>query len=124
MTEQTPPRGPIVYRPSSLPAGRGGTVWLNKPAEAAWTEPVFTQWELRSSGWEDRHPHSETNVVLEGELHVECEGVEVVCGPGEVVTVPAEVTGRYWAPDYARMISIYGPNPTGAPTPPGRTWSL
>lgn len=121
------PRGPVVHRHEPLPAATrsgGGTRFLDRPASAAWTEPVLAQWELVGAGWEDRHPHTETNVVVEGVLHVECEGVEVVLRPGDVVTVPAGVTGRYWAPERARMVSVYGPNPDGAPTPPGREWTV
>jgi uncharacterized cupin superfamily protein len=116
--------GPVVHRHGPLPASRAGagSRFLNRPESGAWTEPVLAQWELTGSGWEDCHPHSETNVVLEGTLHVECDGVEVVLGPGDVVHVPAGTPGRYWAPGYARMVSIYGPNPDGAPTPPGRSW--
>jgi len=41
------------------------------------------------AGWTDHHPHTETNVVLDGRLHVECQGVTVVAGPGDTVQVPA-----------------------------------
>jgi quercetin dioxygenase-like cupin family protein len=63
------------------------------------------------AGWTDHHPHTETNVVLDGRLHVECQGVTVVAGPGDTVQVPAGRAGRYWAPEYARMLAVYGPNP-------------
>lgn len=84
--------------------------------------PVVSEWELVGAGWEDRHPHTELNVVLEGVLHVESGGVEVVLGPGDSVEVPAGATGRYWAPERARMLAVYGPNPQGQPTAPGRGW--
>lgn len=41
------------------------------------------------AGWTDHHPHTETNVVLDGRLHVESKGVTVVAGPGDTVQVPA-----------------------------------
>ena len=118
--------GPVVHRHGPLPSSRPGhgSRFLDDPRPTAWTEPVLAQWELTGTGWEDGHPHTETNVVLEGTLHVESEGVEVVLGAGDVVRVRAGVTARYWAPGYARMLSIYGPNPAGEPTPPGRSWRV
>jgi len=90
--------------------------WIVPPAEGGWTEPPFSVWELERAGWEDKHPHDEINFVLEGELHVESAGKTVVAGPGDTVIVPAGVTGRYWAPVYARMLESYGPNPNGEPS--------
>lgn len=88
----------------------------------AWQEPVVSEWELRGAGWEDCHPYSELNVLLEGQLHVESGGVEVVLEPGDSVTIAAGTTGRYWAPDHARMLSVYGPNPDGLPTSHEHGW--
>lgn len=127
MSDEPARTGPVVHRHAPLTSGTrsgGGTRFLNRPEALAWTEPVLADWELVAAGWEDCHPHTETNVVLEGALHVEYDGVEVVAGPGDVVEVPAGVTARYWAHEYARMISIYGPNPDGLPTPPGRSWTV
>ncbi|MFD1210495.1 cupin domain-containing protein [Arthrobacter sp. GCM10027362] len=78
-----------------------------------WEGFALSEWELAGAAWEDFHPHSETNLVLEGELHIECEGRTVVLGPGDAARVNAGRTGRYWAPVYARMIAVYGPNPDG-----------
>ena len=52
-------------------------------------------------------------VVLEGELHIESQGTTVVLRPGDSARVNPGGVGRYWAPVYARMITIYGPNPEG-----------
>jgi ethanolamine utilization protein EutQ (cupin superfamily) len=71
---------------------------------------------LTAAGWSDHHPHTETNYVLEGELHVESGGVTVVAGVGDTVTVAAGQVGRYWAPTYARMLAVYEPNPRGEAT--------
>ena len=87
--------------------------WVLEPSADAWEGFALSEWELTASGWTDRHPHSETNVVIEGELHVESGGVTVVAGVGDTVTVPAGQVGRYWAPVHARMLAIYGPNPRG-----------
>ena len=87
--------------------------WVLEPAGEAWDGFALSEWELTAAGWSDRHPHSETNVVLEGELHVESGGVTVVAVVGDTVTVPAGQVGRYWAPVHARMMAIYGPNPRG-----------
>ena len=40
----------------------------------------------------------------------------VVAAAGDTVTVTAGSVGRYWAPEYARMLSIYSPNPRGLPS--------
>lgn len=101
-----------------------GSRWIFPPQPQGWTEFVLSEWELRSAGWADLHPHTETNVVVEGELHVECAGETVVAGAGDTVTVPAGVRGRYWAPDYARMIAVYGPNPDAQSTETGEYWEI
>jgi ethanolamine utilization protein EutQ (cupin superfamily) len=71
------------------------------------------EWELTGESWSDQHTHDEYAYVLEGRLFVECGGVTVEAGPGDVIRVPAQAVGRYWAPDYARIFGIYGPNPLG-----------
>lgn len=75
-----------------------------------WTEPVIYEWELRAETWTDWHPHTEHNFVVEGELFVEAGGTTVELQAGDLVQVPKGSSGRYWAPKYARLIAIYGPN--------------
>ena len=51
-------------------------------------------------------------------MFVESGGVTVEAGPGDLVQVPPGVTGRYWAPAYARLLAVYGPSkgePSGRP---------
>ena len=43
----------------------------------------------------------EINYVIEGELHVDCDGSGSVVGPGDFVVVPAGSRARYAAPTYA-----------------------
>ena len=74
---------------------------------------IVGEWSLRAAAWTDRHQHEEVNYVLEGELHVECDGVMRVVRPGEAVLVPAGSVARYAAPVFARMLYIYGPSPDG-----------
>jgi uncharacterized cupin superfamily protein len=90
----------------------------------AWDEIALSEWELTAAGWSDQHPHTETNVVLEGELHVESGGVTVVGKAGDTMKVPAGEVGRYWAPRHARMVAIYGPNPEGRETKVLDYWEL
>ena len=78
-----------------------------------WFDFALSEWDLKAAAWEDFHPHSETNIVLEGELHIECDGRTVVLHPGDTARVASGRIGRYWAPVYARMLAIYGPNPDG-----------
>jgi uncharacterized cupin superfamily protein len=90
--------------------------WFNRPESGRWQQPVLSEWELRCARWTDRHEYDELNYVLEGELHVESGGVTVIADIGDVICVPAGSTGHYWAPRYARMLAVYGPNPEGKPT--------
>ncbi|MFK0002688.1 cupin domain-containing protein [Paenarthrobacter sp. NPDC090522] len=83
------------------------------PSVGKWEDFILSEWELHSCAWEDFHPHTETNFVLEGELHIESGGKTVVLGPGDAARVNPGRTGRYFAPVYARMVTIYGPNPHG-----------
>lgn len=89
--------------------------WVFEPDDDGWNDFALSEWELNAAGWSDVHTHTETNIVLSGELHVEAAGRTVIAQVGDVVTVPAGLTGRYWAPVHARMYSIYGPNPLGHP---------
>lgn len=79
-----------------------------------WQDFLVAEWSLQRAAWEDFHPHDEYNYVLEGELHISVDGEDVVLRPGDSATVPAGRLGRYWAPEYARMLAVYGPNPDGA----------
>ncbi|MFC9350506.1 cupin domain-containing protein [Arthrobacter sp. NPDC057013] len=88
--------------------------FINSKPIGAWDDFILSEWELESCGWQDFHPHSETNFVLEGELHIECDGQTVILRPGDSARVNPGRTGRYWAPVYARMVTVYGPNPDGA----------
>ncbi|MET3721877.1 MULTISPECIES: cupin domain-containing protein [unclassified Arthrobacter] len=78
-----------------------------------WNDFILSEWELDACAWEDFHPHTETNFVLEGELHIQSEGETVILKPGDSARVNPGRAGRYWAPVYARMVTIYGPNPEG-----------
>ena len=98
--------------------------WVLEPGGEAWDGFALSEWELTAAGWSDCHPHSETNVVLEGELHVSSGGVTVVASKGDTVTVEAGEVGRYWAPVHARMLAIYGPNPEGESTTGTSYWEL
>ena len=80
------------------------------PLQGGWTEPALFEWELTGESWTDQHPHSEYNFVIEGRLFVESGGVTVEAQAGDVVRVPAGAVGKYWAPNYARLLAIYGPS--------------
>lgn len=88
--------------------------FINSHPVGAWGDFVLSEWELEACAWEDFHPHTETNYVLEGELHIECDGQIVVLKEGDAARVSPGRVGRYSAPVYARMVTIYGPNPEGA----------
>lgn len=90
----------------------------------AWSAPVFMEWEIEGAGWEDLHPHDETTYLLEGELTIESGGESVTLQPGDCAVVHAHHIGRYIAPVYARMIAVYGPNPTGAVSDHWDYWEI
>ena len=85
------------------------------PRPSGWDQVAMGEWRLTASGFGDCHPHDEVTYVLEGTLEVDCDGERVVAGPGDVVRVPAGHPAYYHAPEYARMLYIYGPNPQGLP---------
>ena len=103
--------------PRTAPLGNEGPRCraIIAPVETGWTEPAMFEWELKAESWTDEHPHCEYNYVIEGQLFVDSGGVTVEALAGDVVRVPAGATGRYWAPRYARLLAIYGPN-TGEPS--------
>ncbi|GAA1763894.1 hypothetical protein GCM10009712_10560 [Pseudarthrobacter sulfonivorans] len=93
--------------------GRLQCRFINAHPVGAWDDFILSEWTLDSRAWEDFHPHSETAFVLEGELHIESQGKTVILRPGDSARVNPGGVGRYWAPVYARMVTIYGPNPEG-----------
>ncbi|MDJ0315466.1 cupin domain-containing protein [Arthrobacter sp. H35-D1] len=88
--------------------------FINSHPTGRWDDFILSEWELEACAWEDFHPHSETAYVLEGELHIESDGKTVILKPGDSARVNPGRLGRYSAPVYARMVTIYGPNPEGA----------
>lgn len=87
--------------------------FINADPVGTWDENILSEWELEACGWEDFHPHTETNFLLKGELHIETDGKTVILNPGDSACVNPGRTGRYWAPVYAHMFTVYGPNPKG-----------
>ncbi|MBK3642544.1 cupin domain-containing protein [Streptomyces sp. MBT33] len=108
MAPQRYPAGPLVRR-EGLPSGHA----FVPPGQGPRPGVALMEWELRGESWTDEHPHDEFNYVLEGRLFVACDGETVEAGTGDVVRVPAGSVGRYWAPEYARMVAVYAPNPQG-----------
>ena len=107
---------PTKFARSALSAEEGPRCRSIVPTvPEGWSEPVLYEWELTAESWTDQHPHSEYNFVIEGELFVEAGGVTVEARSGDVVRVPAGAVGRYWAPNYARLLAIYGPS-SGEPS--------
>jgi mannose-6-phosphate isomerase-like protein (cupin superfamily) len=123
------PDGPRVWSRAPLTAQhpqwpRMRSRWLIAPSPEGWHDVALSEWELDRAGWADLHPHTETNLVVSWEQHVDCQGRTVVVGAGELVQVPAGCVGRYWAPEHARMIAVYGPNPAAENTDVIEYWEL
>lgn len=98
--------------------------WIVPPRREGWADYAISEWELLGAGFTDHHPHDENAFVLAGELHVEVDGTEVVARVGDNIRVPAGITGKYWAPAYARMLGVYGPNPDGQPSEYLEYWEI
>lgn len=98
--------------------------WIFNTRPEGWDDYAISEWELIGAGFADHHPHDEVSLVLAGELHIEVDGVEVVGHAGDTIRVPAGSTGRYWAPRYARMYGVYGPNPDGAESQYLEYWEI
>jgi uncharacterized cupin superfamily protein len=109
------PRAPTKFARTPL-SGQDGPKCRSivSATSSDWTEPVLSEWELAGEAWTDRHPHTEYNFVIEGQLFVESGGTTVEARAGDVVRVPAGTAGRYWAPRYARLLAIYGPSAGGS----------
>lgn len=110
------PAGPLLIPRAALQAFHGVRArWITEPSAAGWSEPVLMEWSLAGEYWVDQHAHTEYAFVLEGCLHVDVNDQCVVAEAGDTVCVPAGSIGRYYAPVYARMLGVYGPNPDGLP---------
>jgi quercetin dioxygenase-like cupin family protein len=103
-----------ALQPVSAKTPRMRARWIINTNPQGWDNCALSEWELIGAGFSDRHPHDEVSVILAGELHIDVNGVEVVGRAGDTIRVPAGSVGRYWAPRYARMLGMYGPNPDGA----------
>jgi len=105
-----------LYPHRPLGADPDGCHVIIAPSRAGWDQLAMGEWQLTHSGFGDCHPHDEVNYVVEGLLEVDCDGVRVSAGPGDVVRVPAGRPAYYHAPEHARMLYVYGPNPQGLPS--------
>lgn len=107
--------GPEHVRARPWRTGAGECRPILPPRKEGWTQLAMGEWELVGSGFGDCHPHDEVTYVLAGELRVQTAQGSVVAAAGDVVRVPANEPAWYFAPEYARMLYIYGPNPSGQP---------
>lgn len=102
------PTSPLKTLSSKWPGMRSR--WIIPPSSEGWSTFALAEWELEKAAWTDLHHHDEINVVVEGELSVTVGDQTVVVRSGDTVRVAAGQLGRYSAPAYARMISVYGPS--------------
>jgi uncharacterized cupin superfamily protein len=98
--------------------------WINGVAHRGRDEPTFSEWEIERAGVQDCHPYYEVAYVIEGELFVESGGRTVRLQPGEAVRVRPGHIGRYWAPVYARIFGVDGPNPDALPSSDFDYWEI
>jgi len=116
------PAGPLMPFTPYTPRLRGR--WIVEPKDGGWNDYALSEWELIGAGYSDLHPHDEVTYVLAGQLHIEVDGVTSVGRTGDTITVPAGRVGRYFAPHYARMLGVYGPNPEGAESQDLGYWEI
>lgn len=116
------PQGPMSPFESDEPRVRGR--WINGVATRGREEPTFAEWEIERAGVQDCHPYYEINYVIEGELFVESGGQTVRLKPGDMIRVQPGHVGRYWAPTYARMFGVDGPNPEALPSSDFEYWEI
>jgi len=84
--------------------------WIVSPTPEGWQDFALYEWELEAAESTDLHHHDEVNIIIARELHVRAAGTTVIARQGDAVRVAAGKRGTYWAPRYARLIAIYGPN--------------
>ena len=113
-----------ALQPVSSKTPRMRARWILNTDPQGWDGTAISEWELIGAGLADHYPHDEISLVLAGGLHIEVNGVEVVGRAGDTISVPAGTTGRDWAPKYARMFGVYGPNPEGAESQYLEYWEI
>lgn len=67
----------------------------------------FMQWEKSSFPW--TLDYDEIDVVLEGELHITCEGKTSVGKPGDVMLIPRGASVEFGSPGKVRFVYITYP---------------
>lgn len=113
---------PLVEISPKTPRMKGR--WIVAPRPEGWDKYALSEWELTAAGYADHHPHDEVSYIMEGELHIRVDDTTTVGRPGDAILVPAGSTGYYWAPKYARMLGIYGPNSAGDETESVEYWEI
>src|SRR5262245_53940832 len=122
---KTVPRSHTLMRCNRFPrSGRECEHGIVKAQPDGLIGYAISEWELTAVGFSDLHPPDKVGFVLADELHIEANGREVVGRAGDSIRVPAGSIGKYWAPQYARMIGIYGPNPEGAMSEYIKYWEI
>lgn len=67
----------------------------------------FMQWEQSSFQW--TLTYDEIDVVLEGELHIHCDGNTYIGYPGDVFYIPKDTTIEFSTPNKVRFVYITYP---------------
>jgi len=116
------PAGDMTPFEADEPRVRGR--WINGVAHPGRNEPTFSEWEIERAGVQDCHPYYEVAHVIEGELFVEAGGRTVRLQAGDAVRVKPGQVGRYWAPVYARIFGVDGPNPDALPSSDFEYWEI
>lgn len=107
--------GVVLVRGSTVKSGTfdgapGKSIGLSDVIGTADNSPIaagFMQWEKSSFPW--TLTYDEIDVVLEGELHIRCDGKTYIGKPGDVFYIPKDTAIEFATPSKVRFVYVTYP---------------